>query len=48
MMTVRFDGYIDQEGNVSLNVPQWFIECVIKVVEEEFDVEIMREEEQIK
>ena len=38
MMTIRFEGYIDQEGSISLTTPQWFAERVIKAVEEEFDV----------
>lgn len=42
-MSIRFDGYIDQDGNISLTTPKWFVERVIKAVEEEFDVELISE-----
>lgn len=38
MMAIRFDGYIDKDGKVLLTAPKWFVDRVIKAVEEEFDV----------
>jgi hypothetical protein len=38
MMTIRFDGYIDKDGSVSLTTPKWLVDRVSKAVEEEYDV----------
>ncbi len=43
-MAIRFDGYIDKDGNVSLTTPQWLVDRIIKAVEEEFDVIVVSEE----
>lgn len=44
-MAIRFDGYIDKDGNVSLTAPQWFVDRVISAIEEEFDVIMVNENE---
>lgn len=35
-MAIRFDGYMDEEGNISLTVPSWIVERVIQAIEKEF------------
>jgi hypothetical protein len=46
-MTIRFDGYIDEQGNVSLTIPPWFVERVIQTVEKEFEVEFVENDRKV-
>ncbi|MBU2703465.1 hypothetical protein Ga0466249_004610 [Sporomusaceae bacterium BoRhaA] len=46
-MTIRFDGYMDEKGNVSLTVPPWFVERVIQAIEKEFDVEFVENDRKV-